>query len=150
MKGKVIRAGMILSVLVLVGIVYCVSSYFQCARSIPIELDYEGIHRYQVGGKQVTIETRSYSIAKGDNGLAKIVVNAGGVQTTLRSTFSNDMYTYIKPAWVSWQNLDDHWGKDLIIWKKDFSGPFTASEYISSRDGCLYRLKIPLESSWTF
>lgn len=114
---------------------------------IPTGLEYDGTRELRIANRRVTVETRSISLGNGDDGDAEIVVSSGGNSTKLSSKFSDDMWTFIKPAYISWEDIDGHSGRDLLIWKPSFSthGPLKAKEYISSEDGELHVLQVPLE-----
>jgi hypothetical protein len=84
-------------------------------------LEYEGVQVFHVGKQRVTIETLTYSIANGDNGPAKIIVSTGNDHTVIDSWFNHDFFTDIRPGYVSWCNVDDYRGLDLLIWKWDGS-----------------------------
>lgn len=111
----------------------------------PSALAYEEVHMFRVGPHAVTLETQSFTIAQGDNGAAKIIVLAGGQQTVLDSWFNNDLFSNIHPAYISRQNVDDHWRRDLVIWQPTYAGGLAASAYISSEDGRLHTLTPPLQ-----
>jgi hypothetical protein len=113
----------------------------------PAGLQYDGTHEFDIGKRHVMIETRSISLGNGDDGDAEIIVSSGGDSTNIASKFSDDNWTFVKPAYISWQDVDDHAGRDLLIWVPSFSttGPLKAAQYISSRDGKLRTLQVPLE-----
>jgi hypothetical protein len=106
-------------------------------------LNYEGVQVFQVGNQKVTIEILTYSIAKGDNGPAKIIVSTGNDRRVIDSWFNHDFFTDMRPGYISWCNVDDRHGLDLLIWKREGS-ELIAYEYVSSHDGKLYTLKMPL------
>lgn len=105
-------------------------------------LKYDGIHTFKVGKHSITIETKSFSLTEGDNGPAKLIVSANGAVTPLNSQFNNDLFLDIRPAYVSWHDIDQDHSQDLVIWKPDWNTLF-ASEYISSKDGKLHKLIVP-------
>ena len=117
-----------------------------CQR-IPTGLEYDGTREFRITNRRVTVETRSISLGNGDDGDAEIIVSCRGKSTKLHSKFSDDMWTFIKPAYISWEEVDEHSGRDLLIWKPSFSthGPLKTSEFISSEDGELHILQVPLE-----
>lgn len=104
--------------------------------------------KFRIANRLVTVETRSVSLGNGDNGDAEIIVSSGVKSTKLTSQFSDDMWTFIRPAYISWEDVDNHPGRDLLIWKPSLSthGPLHAKEYISSEDGELHVLQVPLET----
>ena len=114
---------------------------------VPAGLQYDGTHEFDIGKRHVMIETRSISLGNGDDGDAEIIVSSGGDSTNIASKFSDDNWTFVKPAYISWQDVDDHAGRDLLIWIPAFSttGPLKAAQYISSRGGKLHTLQVPLE-----
>ena len=114
---------------------------------IPTGLEYDGAREFRIANRRVIVETRSISLGNGDDGDADIVVSSGGNSTTFPSRFSDDMWTFIKPAYISWEDIDNHSGRDLLIWRPSFSthGPLKAQDYISSEDGELHVLQVPLE-----
>lgn len=116
---------------------------------IPTGLEYDGTREFHIGNRRVTVQTRSITLGNGDNGEAEIVVFSGGNSTSLPSKFSDDMWTFVRPAYISWEDVDGHSGRDLLIWKPTFStqGPLKAKEFISSEDGELHVLQVPLERS---
>ena len=111
----------------------------------PRGLEYEAVQTFRVGSFSATLETQTYTIAQGDNGAAKIIVSAGGEQTVLDSWFDNDLFNDIRPAYLSRQNVDDHWQRDLVIWQPTYSGGLTATAYISSSNGRFHTLTPPLQ-----
>ncbi len=115
---------------------------------VPTGLEYEGTREFRIANRLVTVETRSVSLGNGDNGDAEIIVSSGVKSTKLTSQFSDDMWTFIRPAYISWEDVDNHPGRDLLIWKPSLSthGPLHAKEYISSEDGELHVLQVPLET----
>ncbi len=117
---------------------------------MPTGLSYDGVQTYWVGGHSVTIETQSFSLepASGDNGPAKIIISTEGRRTVLDSVYNNDFFTDIRPAYVSWQGVDDAHGRDLLIWKQDsISRELIAADYISSGDGQHHTLNPP-QTTW--
>lgn len=116
----------------------------------PTALAYEDVQTFRVGAYDVTLETQSFTIAQGDNGAAKIIIVADGQQTVLDSWFDNDLFNNIHPAYVSRQNVDDHWRRDLVIWQPTFSGGLQASGYVSSADGRFHILNPPLQRQRLF
>ena len=114
---------------------------------VPAGLQYDGTRDFDIGKRHVTIETRSISLGNGDDGDAEIIVSSGGDSTNVASKFSDDNWRFVKPAYISWRDVDDHAGRDLLIWIPSFSttGPLKAAQYISSRDGKLHTLQVPLE-----
>ncbi|MEZ4595152.1 MAG: hypothetical protein R3D55_29010 [Chloroflexota bacterium] len=116
----------------------------------PAALEYEDVHTFRVGPHAVTLETQSYSVAQGDNGAAKIIIVADGQQTVLDTWFDNDLFNNIHPGYVSRQNVDDHWRRDLVIWQPTFSGGLQASGYVSSEDGRFHPLTPPLQRQRLF
>lgn len=76
------------TVLMLISLVLII----RALQAVPQNLGYEAVHTFYVAGNQVTIETQSYSVANGDNGPAKVIVSADGIQTTIDSRFDEDRY----------------------------------------------------------
>jgi hypothetical protein len=115
---------------------------------VPTGLEYDGAREFRIANRLVTVETRSVSLGNGDDGDAEIIVSSSVKSTKLTSQFSDDMWTFIRPAYISWEDVDNHPGRDLLIWKPSFSthGPLHAKEYISSEDGELHVLQVPLET----
>lgn len=112
---------------------------------IPARLSYDGVHPYWVGGHRVTIETKSFSMEppSGDEGPAQIIItSADGTRTVLDSSFNNDLFMDIRPAYVSWQGVDAHHGRDLLIWKS-VARELLATDYISNGDGQHHTLNPP-------
>ena len=120
---------------------------FLAYQRIPTGLEYDGTRDFRIANRRVTVQTRSISLGNGDDGDAEILVSSGETSTKLPSNFSDDMWTFIKPAYISWEDVDGHSGRDLLIWKPSFStqGPLKAKEFISSEDGELHVLQVPLE-----
>lgn len=116
----------------------------------PSALAYEDVRTFQVGPYSATLETQSYQIARGDNGAAKIIILAGGQQTVLDSWFDNDLFKDIRPAYVSRQNVDDHWRRDLVIWQPTYDGGLLATAYISSQDGRFHTLDSSMQRQRLF
>ncbi|MCA9918650.1 MAG: hypothetical protein KC445_11900 [Anaerolineales bacterium] len=116
----------------------------------PRALAYEAVQTFPVGSFSATLETQTYSLVHGDNGVAKIIVVAGGEQTVLDTWFDNDLFNDIRPGYVSWQNVDDHWRRDLVIWLPTYDGNLLASAYVSSEDGRLHPLDPPLQRQRLF
>lgn len=114
---------------------------------IPSGLEYDGIREFRIANQHVTIETKSLSLGNGDDGDAEIIVSTEKNAIKLPTKFSDDMWTFIRPAYISWENVDGHSAVDLLIWKPTFSthGPLKAEEYISSEDGELHVLQVPIE-----
>jgi hypothetical protein len=114
---------------------------------VPAGLQYDGTHDFDIGKRHVMIETRSISLGNGDDGDAEIIVSSGGDSTKIASKFSDDNWRFVKPAYISWQDVDEHAGRDLLIWIPTFSAtdPLKAAHYISSQDGKLHTLHVPLE-----
>ena len=94
-------------------------------------------HVFQVGEHNVRIQTRSFSFGSGDNGKAELIVDCSDRRTRLESDFDNDLYSDIRPAYVSWANLDHDHQKDLLIWKPASSHQLEATGFVSSVDGKL-------------
>ena len=139
------KIGGFIGLILLIGL-GLIAYFFQPPRG----LEYEAVQTFRVGSFSATLETQTYTIAQGDNGAAKIIVSAGGEQTVLDSWFDNDLFNDIRPAYVSRQNVDDHWRRDLVIWQPTYSGGLTAAAYISSSDGRFHPLDPPLERQRPF
>lgn len=107
-------------------------------------LEYDKIHTFQVGKHPVTIETKSFSVTKGDNGPAKLIISTNGTDTSLSSHFNNDLWLDIRPGYLSWQDMDQDQQRDLVIWTPGWN-ELVASDYISSTDGKLHNLAAPLQ-----
>lgn len=107
-------------------------------------LEYDKIHPFRVGKHPVSIETQSFSITTGDNGPAKLIVSTNGIDTSLSSHFNNDLWLDIRPGYISWTDVDQDRLRDLVIWKPGLN-ELVASEYISSKDGKLHNLALPLQ-----
>lgn len=107
-------------------------------------LEYDGVQVFRVGNHQVIIETQSASIARHDNGPARIIVSTGGDHTVLDSWFDHDNWMDIRPGYISWRHIDAYQGLDLLLWKPSGRNELTAFEYISSGDGELHTLEVPL------
>ena len=132
--------------IVLIFFTICVGLSFWSRASLQ-KLEYDEVHFFQVGKHQVTIETQSYSYVNADNGLAQIIVITGSNRTVLESHFNNDLYMDIRPGYISWENVDNSRGLDLLIWipeRTNGTGDLIAHEYISNEDGRLYILASPL------
>lgn len=113
---------------------------------VPAGLQYDGTHDFDIGKRHVMIETRSIFLGTGDSGDVEIIVSSGGDSTNIASKFSDDNWTFVKPAYNSWQDVDDHAGRDLLIWIPSSTiGPPKAAQHIPSRDGKLHTLQVPLE-----
>ena len=115
-------------------------------RSLPVRLEDDSIQSFRVGGHQVEIETRSISNS-GEDGEAVIVVSAGGDQTRLKSSFDYDLWNNYPPGYTSLQFVDDHFGRDLLIWRRGGAG-LSATEYVSTGDGKLHTLAVPVKERW--
>ena len=113
------------------------------SRELLRELAYDGVQPFRVGGYRVTIETQSYTFAGSDEGPARIIVSTSDGNTELDSSFNNDLYMDVKPAYISWREVDDARGLDLLIWRPYTDG-FIASAFVSSGDGRLHTLEPPL------
>ena len=100
-------------------------------------LEYDDSHVFQVGEHNVRIQTRSFSFGSGDNGKAELIVDCSDRRTRPESDFDNDLYSDIRPAYVSWANLDHDHQKDLLIWKPASSHQLEATGFVSSVDGKL-------------
>ena len=89
------------------------------------------------------IETKSFD----EEGPAKVIVSSDHFREVLDSLSNQDLYMDVRPASVSWKNIDGKRGRDLLIWIPD--GPtgqhHTASVYLSSGDGTLHTLIPPLQ-----
>lgn len=131
------------------AMVFGASQLLIAYQRIPTGLEYDGTRDFHIANRRVTVETRSVSLGNGDKGDAEIIILSGGNSTKLASKFSDDMWTFIRPAYISWEDVDNHSGRDLLIWKPSFSthGPLNAKEYLSSEDGELHVLQVPLERS---
>ena len=108
-------------------------------------LDYDEIHTFSVGKHRVAIETQSFSITDGDNGPANVIVSTGETDALLDSVFDNDLFADVRPAYVSWQDIDNDRSLDLLLWIPNLDGKLYASEYISSGDGRLHTLSVPMQ-----
>lgn len=140
------RKTRLILLLILILLTLAAASYTRLTQTQllpPRGLPHEGIEHFTVGDYPITIETQSYTIAKGDNGPAKLIITHGNQQTTLDSWFDNDLFQNIRPAYISWQQVDDHPQLDLIIWKPTYSGGLLATDYIASRDGQHHPLNPP-------
>jgi hypothetical protein len=113
-----------------------------CTSNTIRSLDVEGVETFRVGGYPITIETQSFSIAGGDNGPANVLISGSGNQTIIHTRFDVDLFQNIKPAYVSWQNVDGHRGRDLLIWTPTYK-ELVAEYYVSNGDGKLYPLSMP-------
>lgn len=98
-------------------------------------LEYDDLHRFDVGKHRITIETRSFAINSGDNGAAELVVQCPSGQKMLGSRFDNDLYRDIRPAYITWADIDEDGYQDLVIWKSGLSHQIEANEFVSSIDG---------------
>ncbi len=105
-------------------------------------LEYDKIHTFKVGKHLVSIETKSFSFTKGDNGPAKLIISTNETATSLSSRFNNDLWLDIRPGYLSWQDIDQDRLRDLVIWTPGWN-ELVASEYISSKDGKLHNLADP-------
>ena len=103
-------------------------------------LEYDGVHVFGVGNHCVSIKTKS--LASGDNGPAELIIDCLGAQTKLQSSFNADLFSDVRPAYVSWEDIDQDWYRDLVIWKPSSLGGLEASEFVSSMDGQLHVLEI--------
>lgn len=103
-------------------------------------LEYDGVHIFRVGNQRVSIKTKS--LASGDNGPAEVIIDCLGAQTKLQSSFNADLFSDVRPAYVSWEYIEQDWYRDLVIWKPSSSGGLEASEFVSSMDGKLHVMKI--------
>ena len=132
---------------ILIGLVASALLGNSCARpdaNAIQSLEYDKIHPFKVGEHAVSIETQSFSITTGDNGPAKLIVSTNGTDTSLSSHFNNDLWLDIRPGYISWQDVDQDRLRDLVIWKPGLN-ELVALEYISSKDGKLYNLALPLQ-----
>ncbi len=105
-------------------------------------LEYDQLHRFDVGKYQITIRTRSLSINSGDNGAAELVVECPSGQTLLKSSFDTDLYSDIRPAYVSWTDIDQDCCQDLVIWKPGLSHQVEANEFVSGIDGEVHGMAV--------
>ena len=125
--------------LIIVGIFLAASRLQEVRRS----LDYNATHTFSIGGHEVMIETKSFD----EEGPAKVIVSSDHFREVLDSLSNQDLYMDVRPASVSWKNIDGKRGRDLLIWIPD--GPtgqhHTASVYLSSGDGTLHTLIPPLQ-----
>lgn len=102
-------------------------------------LEYDGVRVFSVGKHRVSIATKS--LATGDNGAAELTIDCHNAQTSLPSSFNADLYSDVRPAYVSWEDIDDDWYKDLVIWRPSSLGGVETSGFISSIDGQLHVMK---------
>ena len=125
--------------LIIVGILLGASRL----QEIPRSLDYNGTHTFSIGGHEVMIETKTFA----EEGPAEVIVSGEHFREVLKSLSNRDLYMDVRPASVSWKNIDGKRGNDLLIWRPE--GPtgqhHTASVYLSSGDGTLHTLIPPLE-----
>ena len=70
---------------------------------IPSGLEYDGIREFRIANQHVTIETKSLSLGNGDDGDAEIIVSTEKNTIKLPAKFSDDMWTFIRPAYISKQ-----------------------------------------------
>ena len=105
-------------------------------------LEYDDLHRFDVGKHSIAIETRSFSINSGDNGAAELVVQCPSSQKILESKFDNDLYSDIPPAYVTWADIDENGYQDLVIWKPVLSHQVEANEFVSGIDGEVHAMPI--------
>ena len=102
-------------------------------------LEYDGVRAFNVGEHRVSIETKS--CATGDNGAAELIIHCLAIRTRLPSCFDADLYNDTHPAYVSSEDMDDDWCKDLVIWRPCSLGGLERSEFISKMDGQLQATK---------
>ena len=105
-------------------------------------LEYENFHHFDVGEHRITIETRSFSITSGDDGAAALVVQCSSGPKILESSFDNDLYSDIRPAYVTWADIDEDVYQDLVIWKPGLSHQLEANEFVSSSDGEVHEMAV--------
>jgi hypothetical protein len=105
-------------------------------------LGYDELHRFDVGKYQITIRTRSLSISSGDNGAAELVVECPSGQKILESRFDNDLYSDLRPAYVTWADIDEDGYQDLVIWKPGLSHQVEANEFVSGIDGEVHGIAV--------
>lgn len=109
------------------------------------KLEYDGVQVFQVGVYKVTIETQSAAVSRQDKGPAQIVVLTGAGRVTLESWFDRDNWMDVRPAYITRAEFDEHRGPDLLIWQPSGASEVTATAYISSAEGQLHMLAIPLK-----
>ena len=80
-------------------------------------LEYDGQQTFKVGKHRIAIETKSFSITSGDDGPAQVIVGCHDGQTALESRFNADLFSDLRPAYVSWGDIDHDWYRNLVIWK---------------------------------
>lgn len=89
------------------------------------------------------IETKTFA----EEGPAEVIISGEHFREVLDSLSNQDLYMNVRPASVSWKNIDGKRGNDLLIWRPDeLTGQHhIASVYLSSEDGKLHKLIPPLE-----
>ena len=110
-------------------------------------LEYDGRQTFKVGKHRIAIETKSFSITSGDDGPAEVIVSCHDGHTTMKSSFNADLFSDLRPAYVSWEDIDHDWYPDLVIWKPGSMRGLEANEFISSVDGQLHVMKIQRQRS---
>ena len=105
-------------------------------------LEYDAKQTFKVGKHRIAIETRSFSITSGDNGPAEVIVSCHDGDTTMKSSFNADLFSDLRPAYVSWEDIDHDWYRDLVIWKPGSIRGLEANEFISSVDGQLHVMRM--------
>lgn len=139
MEHQTLRLARLIAAIVVIG--------FGCTKQAANSmrpLEYDQIHTFKVGKHPVTIETKSFSFTKGDNGPAQLIISTNGTETSLSSRFNNDLWLNIRPGYLSWQDVDQDQLRDLVIWTPALD-QLVASAYISGQDGTLHQLADPLQ-----
>ena len=138
-KNIFIATALFMTVLIIVGIFLAASRL----QEIPCSLDYNGTHTFSIGGHEVMIETKTFA----EEGPAEVIISGEHFREVLDSLSNQDLYMNVRPASVSWKNIDGKRGNDLLIWRPDeLTGQHhIASVYLSSEDGKLHKLIPPLE-----
>lgn len=139
LKNIFIATALFMTGLIIVGIFLAASRL----QEIPCSLDYNGTHTFSIGGHEVMIETKTFA----EEGPAEVIISGEHFREVLDSLSNQDLYMNVRPASVSWKNIDGKRGNDLLIWRPDeLTGQHhIASVYLSSEDGKLHKLIPPLE-----
>lgn len=117
--------------------------------TVPRGLQYNGFHYFSLSSGKWTVETRT----SGEEGEATLLITSPtGIQSRIASRFNRDLYMDVRPAYVSWKNVDGQSGNELLIWTPTAGSgmELKASHFLSGSHPGVQTIKPPLQTGFFF
>jgi hypothetical protein len=107
-------------------------------------LEYDTTTPTEVGEIGVSIRTESFSITDGDNGPARVTLSTDTETVVVDSTFNNDLFSDVRPGYLSRRDVDGDGRRDLVLWIPGING-LESTTYVSGANGAVTKLDVALE-----